>query len=104
MDIYAHLSFNKKKCNDKIRVKVEDLLHINLTGLIFLLQTIDLSSAAFQEAFSLFVARRGISQRVVTDNGRNFLGCSRALELEFSAFVEQAAHDIAQKYITHEFE
>ncbi|XP_037827650.1 uncharacterized protein LOC119615720 [Lucilia sericata] len=64
----------------------------------------DLSSAAFQAAFSRFVGRRGLPQRVVTDNGRNFLGCSRALEVEFSAFVENAAHDIAQKYITHGFE
>ncbi|XP_046803755.1 uncharacterized protein LOC124419188 [Lucilia cuprina] len=64
----------------------------------------DLSSAAFQAVFSRFVGRRGLPQRVVTDNGRNFLGCSRAIEVEFSAFVENAAHDIAQKYITHGFE
>lgn len=37
---------------------------------------------------------------VVTDNGRNFLGESRILELEFTIFVNTIANDIAQKYIT----
>ena len=57
---------------------------------------LDLSSSAFQAAFS--------PQRVVTDNGRNFLGASTALEREFIVFVETAAKDIAQKYITYGFE
>ena len=64
----------------------------------------ELSSAAFQATFSRFVGRRGLPQRVVTDNGKNFLGASRILEEEFSTFVKTIAQDIAQKYITHGFE
>lgn len=63
-----------------------------------------LSSATFEAAFSRFVGRRGLPQRVVTDNGRNFLGCSRVLEEEFSAFIKSAAQDIAHKYITQGFQ
>ncbi|XP_065368746.1 uncharacterized protein LOC135961178 [Calliphora vicina] len=64
----------------------------------------ELSSAAFQAAFARFIGRRGLPQRVVTDNGRNFLGASRTLEREFSAFVKNSAQDVAQKYITYGFE
>ncbi|XP_046812215.1 uncharacterized protein LOC124421299 [Lucilia cuprina] len=64
----------------------------------------DRSSAAFQAAFSRFVGRRGLPQRVVSDNGRNFLGASRELLREFSSFIKNVSQDIAQKYLTHGFE
>ncbi|XP_065362001.1 uncharacterized protein LOC135955575 [Calliphora vicina] len=64
----------------------------------------ELSSAAFQAAFARFIGRRGLPQRVVTDNGRNFLGASRTLEREFAVLVKNTAQDVAQKYITQGFE
>ncbi|XP_065356304.1 uncharacterized protein LOC135950702 [Calliphora vicina] len=64
----------------------------------------ELSSAAFQAAFARFIGRRGLPRRVVTDNGRNFLGASRTLEREFAVFVKNSAQDVAQKYMTHGFE
>ncbi|XP_065356281.1 uncharacterized protein LOC135950679 [Calliphora vicina] len=64
----------------------------------------DLSSAAFQAAFSRFIGRRELPQRVVSDNGRNFLGASRELLREFSSFIKNASQDTAHKYLTHGFE
>ena len=61
----------------------------------------DLSSAAFAR----FIGRLWLSQRVVTDIGRNFLGASRILVRDFTEFVKKLfANDIAQKFITHGFE
>lgn len=64
----------------------------------------ELSSASFEATFARFVGRRGLPHRVVTDNGRNFLGSSRALLKEFRNFLKTASSDIAQKYATHGFE
>ncbi|XP_065365540.1 uncharacterized protein LOC135958568 [Calliphora vicina] len=64
----------------------------------------DLSTAAFQAAFARFVGRRGLPQRVTSDNGKNFLGASRALEREFVTFLRNSAQDISQKYVAHGFE
>ncbi|XP_075157847.1 uncharacterized protein LOC142231112 [Haematobia irritans] len=64
----------------------------------------DLSTAAFEAAFSRFVGRRGLPRRVVSDNGRNFLGASRKMLKEFRTFIIGAASDIAQKYTSHGFE
>ncbi|XP_075162758.1 uncharacterized protein LOC142235389 [Haematobia irritans] len=64
----------------------------------------DLSLAAFEAAFSRFVGRRGLPRRVVSDNGRNFLGASRKMLKEFRTFIIGAASDIAQKYTSHGFE
>ncbi|XP_075158129.1 uncharacterized protein LOC142231406 [Haematobia irritans] len=64
----------------------------------------ELSSLAFEAAFTRFVGRRGLPHRVVSDNGRNFIGASRKLLKEFSGFVKSTASDISQKYSTHGFE
>ncbi|XP_075150812.1 uncharacterized protein LOC142224919 [Haematobia irritans] len=64
----------------------------------------DLSSPAFEAAFSRFVGRRGLPHKVVSDNGRNFLGASRALLREFSHFLKITSHDISQRYSIHGFE
>ncbi|XP_075163165.1 uncharacterized protein LOC142235792 [Haematobia irritans] len=64
----------------------------------------ELSSLAFEAAFTRFVGRRGLPNRVVSDNGRNFIGASRKLLKEFSGFVKSTASDISQKYSTHGFE
>ncbi|XP_075163068.1 uncharacterized protein LOC142235694 [Haematobia irritans] len=64
----------------------------------------DLSSAAFEAAFARFIGRRGLPRRVVSDNGRNFVGASRLLLREFSKFIKMACTDISNKYSTHGFE
>lgn len=64
----------------------------------------ELSSAAFEAAFTRFVGRRGLPQRVVSDNGRNFVGASRKMLREFMTFVKTSADDIAEKYSSHGFE
>ncbi|XP_075162876.1 uncharacterized protein LOC142235509 [Haematobia irritans] len=64
----------------------------------------ELSSLAFEAAFTRFVGRRGLPQRLVSDNGRNFIGASRKMLKEFASFVKTTAHDIAQKYSAHGFE
>ncbi|GBP06896.1 hypothetical protein EVAR_67453_1 [Eumeta japonica] len=56
----------------------------------------DLTSAAFQAAFARFVSRRGLPKKVMSDNGKNFLGASRAFELEFKEFVNNVAQDISE--------
>ncbi|XP_059217643.1 uncharacterized protein LOC131994781 [Stomoxys calcitrans] len=64
----------------------------------------DLSAAAFEAAFARFVGRRGLPCRVYSDNGRNFVGASRALLREFSHFLNSASSNISQKYAIHGFE
>ncbi|KNC31265.1 hypothetical protein FF38_14382 [Lucilia cuprina] len=60
-----------------------------------------LSEAAFQATFARFVGRRGLPHKLVSDNGRNFVGSNRALRKEFTTFINSVSQDIAQKYITH---
>ncbi|XP_059221144.1 uncharacterized protein LOC131995885 [Stomoxys calcitrans] len=64
----------------------------------------DLSSVAFEAAFARFVGRRGLPRRVVSDNGRNFVGASRVLLREFSQFIKNASADLSNRYSTHGFE
>ncbi|XP_075162826.1 uncharacterized protein LOC142235455 [Haematobia irritans] len=64
----------------------------------------DLSSPAFEATFARFVGRRGLPRRVVSDNGRNFVGASRVLLREFSKFIKSATKDISDKYGAHGFE
>ncbi|XP_075163389.1 uncharacterized protein LOC142236024 [Haematobia irritans] len=64
----------------------------------------ELSSAAFEAAFARFVGRRGLPHRIVSDNGRNFLGASRNLTREFAKFLRCTSTDIAEKYATYGFE
>lgn len=64
----------------------------------------ELSAAAFEAAFSRFVGRRGLPHRIVSDNGRNFLGASRTLLREFTKFLKSTSSDITQKYSIHGFE
>ncbi|XP_075163072.1 uncharacterized protein LOC142235697 [Haematobia irritans] len=64
----------------------------------------DLSSAAFEATFARFVGRRGLPRRVVSDNGRNFVGASRVLLREFSKFIKSTTKDISDKYASHGFE
>ncbi|XP_075162851.1 uncharacterized protein LOC142235484 [Haematobia irritans] len=64
----------------------------------------DLSSAAFEAAFARFVGRRGLPHKVMSDNGRNFLGTSRTLSREFARFHKCISNDISQKYVSHGFE
>ncbi|XP_059217426.1 uncharacterized protein LOC131994659 [Stomoxys calcitrans] len=64
----------------------------------------ELSTAAFEAAFSRFVGRRGLPRKVVSDNGRNFVGASRKMLREFRSFIQVAASDIAERYSTQGFE
>ncbi|XP_075163043.1 uncharacterized protein LOC142235667 [Haematobia irritans] len=64
----------------------------------------ELSSAAFEATFARFVGRRGLPHRVVSDNGRNFLGASRKFMREFAQFLKSTSNDIAQRYSIHGFE
>ncbi|XP_065368962.1 uncharacterized protein LOC135961390 [Calliphora vicina] len=63
-----------------------------------------LSTPAFQATFSRFIGRRGLPQKVVSDNGRNFVGANRTLRREFTTFINTTSQDIAQKYISHGFD
>ena len=64
----------------------------------------DLSTPAFRAAFTRFVGRRGLPHKIISDNGRNFLGASRELSREFSAFIQSVSNDISQKYVSQGFE
>ncbi|XP_041452005.1 uncharacterized protein LOC121405395 [Drosophila obscura] len=52
------------------------------TKAIHLEATSDLSTDTFLAAFARFVARRGCPHEVQSDNGRNFVGASRALAVD----------------------
>ncbi|XP_059223637.1 uncharacterized protein LOC131997167 [Stomoxys calcitrans] len=64
----------------------------------------ELSTAAFEAAFARFLGRRGLPRKVVSDNGRNFVGASRKLLREFRSFIQVVASDISEKYSTQGFE
>ncbi|XP_075163017.1 uncharacterized protein LOC142235640 [Haematobia irritans] len=64
----------------------------------------NLSSDSFLAAFTCFVRRRGLPQKIMSDNGTNFVGAERSLRYEFSQFIKVAANDISAKYTPHGFQ
>ncbi|XP_075157880.1 uncharacterized protein LOC142231146 [Haematobia irritans] len=64
----------------------------------------NLSSDSFLAAFTRFVGRRGLPQKIMSDNGTNFVGAERSLRYEFSQFMKEAANDISAKYTPHGFQ
>lgn len=61
----------------------------------------DLSSSSFLAAFTRFVGRRGLPQKIMSDNGTNFVGAERILRYEFTEFLKTAASDVVDKYTSH---
>ncbi|XP_036340828.1 uncharacterized protein LOC118750209 [Rhagoletis pomonella] len=64
----------------------------------------ELSTKAFQATFSRFVGRRGLPQRVFSDNGKNFVGASGAYRQDFKRFLKESSDDIRSQYSIHGFE
>lgn len=64
----------------------------------------ELTASAFLAAFSRFVGRRGLPKKVVSDNGRNFIGASRTLLKEFKQFIKKSSAETSQKYVVHGLE
>ncbi|XP_049301851.1 uncharacterized protein LOC125775371 [Bactrocera dorsalis] len=58
----------------------------------------DLTTAAFLAAFARFVGRRGIPLKIMSDNGKNFVGAQRATEKEFLQFMKEVSPEIVKKY------
>jgi hypothetical protein len=65
------------------------------TKAIHLEATSDLTTEKFLAAFARFVARRGCPQHVYSDNGKTFVGASKALSTDFMKAVKV---DLANKY------
>ncbi|XP_067620476.1 uncharacterized protein [Eurosta solidaginis] len=61
----------------------------------------DLTTEAFKAAFARFVGRRGIPSKIMSDNGKTFVGAQRSLQREFTTFLQEAAEDIVSKYALH---
>lgn len=51
----------------------------------------DLTTEVFYAALTRFIGRRGLPNKIYSDNGRNFVGASRVLQQEFQAFMRDAA-------------
>ncbi|XP_036346482.1 uncharacterized protein LOC118755762 [Rhagoletis pomonella] len=64
----------------------------------------DLSTKAFQAGFPRFVGRRGLPQRLFSDNGKNFVGANRAFKQDFKRFLKECSDDIRSKYTLHGFD
>ncbi|XP_049301897.1 uncharacterized protein LOC125775394 [Bactrocera dorsalis] len=58
----------------------------------------DLTTAAFLAAFARFAGRRGFPSKIMSDNGKNFIGAQRATEKEFINFMKQVSPEIVKKY------
>ncbi|XP_049317015.1 uncharacterized protein LOC125779789 isoform X1 [Bactrocera dorsalis] len=58
----------------------------------------NLTTDAFLAAFARFVARRGYPSKIMSDNGKTFIGAQRATEKQFVNFLKQVSPDIVQKY------
>ena len=63
----------------------------------------ELTTEAFHATFARFTGRRGLPKTMFSDNGRNFLGTSRALLKEETEFLRASEKSINQKYLTHGF-
>lgn len=64
----------------------------------------DLTTGSFRAAFTRFVGRRGLPQKLFSDNGTNFVGADRAISNEFREFIKSVPHDISTKYLSHGFQ
>ncbi|XP_075152891.1 uncharacterized protein LOC142226662 [Haematobia irritans] len=58
----------------------------------------DLSSNSFMAAFTRFVSRRGLPNKIMSDNGTNFIGAERKLRYDFHQFINNVSEDISKKY------
>ncbi|XP_054084611.1 uncharacterized protein LOC128921342 [Zeugodacus cucurbitae] len=58
----------------------------------------NLTTEAFLAAFARFVGRRGFPSKIMSDNGKTFIGAQRATEKQFVDFIKQVSPDIVQKY------
>ncbi|XP_050328360.1 uncharacterized protein LOC126758230 [Bactrocera neohumeralis] len=58
----------------------------------------NLTKEAFLAAFARFVGRRGFPSKIMSDNGKTFIGAQRATEKQFVDFMKQVSPDIIQKY------
>ncbi|XP_036317487.1 uncharacterized protein LOC118732461 [Rhagoletis pomonella] len=63
----------------------------------------DLTTEAFKAAFTRFTGRRGLPHKILSDNGKTFVGAQRALKKDFALFLKEAASDIAETYALHGF-
>ncbi|XP_070075760.1 uncharacterized protein [Drosophila takahashii] len=59
---------------------------------IHLEPTSDLTTEKFLAAFARFLARRGCSQRVHSDNGKTFVGASSLISRDFTQALKRAPH------------
>ncbi|XP_017489234.1 PREDICTED: uncharacterized protein LOC108377480 isoform X2 [Rhagoletis zephyria] len=58
----------------------------------------DLTTEAFRAAFTRFVGRRGLPNKIMSDNGKTFIGAQRAIQRDFALFLKEAASDVAARY------
>ncbi|XP_075163209.1 uncharacterized protein LOC142235840 [Haematobia irritans] len=58
----------------------------------------DLSTPAFLAAFSRFVSRRGCPRKMYSDNGRNFVGAARELDVNLKKVISQLGDEIVSRY------
>lgn len=58
----------------------------------------DLTTNAFLAAFARIVGRRGYPAKMMSDNGKTFIGAKRATEKEFVAFLTEASQEVINKY------
>ncbi|XP_075154241.1 uncharacterized protein LOC142227692 [Haematobia irritans] len=63
-----------------------------------------LSSECFLATFTRFVGRRDLPQKVMSDNGTNFVGAERKLRYELQTFLKTVSRDVAEKYRAHVFQ
>ncbi|CAD7001676.1 unnamed protein product [Ceratitis capitata] len=61
----------------------------------------DLTTEAFKAAFARFVGRRGIPHKIMSDNGKTFVGAQRSLQRELSSFLEEASNKTTTDYAIH---
>ncbi|XP_037827511.1 uncharacterized protein LOC119615570 [Lucilia sericata] len=59
----------------------------------------DLSTPAFMAAFSRFVSRRGCPSKMFSDNGRNFVGAAKQIDLNFEKYIKEFRDDAVSKYV-----
>lgn len=60
----------------------------------------DLTTQSFLAAFARFVGRRGLPSKIMSDNGKTFVGAQRALNKDLDAFMKQVAAKVVEKLNT----
>ncbi|XP_070517428.1 uncharacterized protein [Cardiocondyla obscurior] len=99
IDYCGPFFIKEKKYRNRIKLKIYVCVFICMTIKAIHLEVVsDLSSAGFLAALRRFVARRGVPEKIYSDNGTNFVGASNELRELYALFNTTEHKESVLKY------